>query len=149
MKIELKKFTLRDYIRFIILKLNRDYSNEFSESLFEYLFDKIKRLFMKQKDYITSIFVNGKFAGSVGLYAIKNKKSEVGYFVLREFRSKGVATKATQKILNFGFKKLELNKITAITDKKNIASQKVLKRLGFEIIKENKKEKEYIWERLK
>ena len=68
--------------------------------------------------------------------------NEIGYFVLKEFRGKGVATKSVKRMLTFGFKKLKLKRITAVTAFGNKASQRILKKFGFRIIKTDKKEKE-------
>lgn len=146
MKIELRKFNIIDYFRFLGLTLNKNYFGEFSKSFFGYITQGVKNLFNKNKFYKFAILVNRRFAGSIALY--KDKKDyDLGYFVLREFRGKGVATKATKKILDFAFKKLKLDRITATTNMNNKASQKILKKLKFKKIKENKKEKEFIWEK--
>jgi len=128
------------------LTLNKQDSKELDKSFFGYLFKGLKSLFRREKNYKFAILINKKFAGSIALYK-ENEDYELGYFILRNFRGRGIATKASKKILNFGFKQLKLNKIIANTDLDNKASQKILKKLGFKIIKENKKEKELLWEK--
>lgn len=146
MRIELRKFNIADYIRFLSLTFDKKYSKELDKSFFGYVFSGLKSLFRKEKDYKFAILVDRKFAGSVALYKEK-RDYELGYFILREFRNKGIATKASKKAMNFGFKELRLSNITSSTDKKNKISQKIMKKLGFRLIKENKKEKEFIWEK--
>ncbi len=146
MKIELRRFNLIDYFRFLLLTLDKNYSKEFSKSFFGYIIGGIKNLFNINKFYKFAILFNSKFAGSIALYKTE-KDYELGYFILREFRGKGVATKAGKKILKFGFGKLKLNKIIANTDWDNKASQKILKKLGFKVIRKDKKEKEFLWEK--
>lgn len=148
MEIELleKKFNIIDYFRFLGLTLDKQYSRELDNTFFGYLFRGLKSLFRKEKDYKFAILIDRKFAGSIALYKEK-KDYEWGYFILREFRNKGIATRASKKILNFAFKKLKLNKIIATTDLDNKASQRILRKLGFKKIKENKKEKELLWEK--
>lgn len=145
-KVELRRFNIIDYFKFLRLTLNKQDSKELDKSFFGYLFKGLKSLFRREKNYKFAILINKKFAGSIALYK-ENEDYELGYFILRNFRGRGIATKASKKILNFGFKQLKLNKIIANTDLDNKASQKILKKLGFKIIKENKKEKELLWEK--
>ncbi|MDO8528453.1 MAG: GNAT family N-acetyltransferase [Nanoarchaeota archaeon] len=148
-KVELRKFNIVDYFRFLLLTLNKDYSRELDNTFFGYIFKGIKSLFLKKKYYKFAILVDDKFAGSIALYYNKDTNYELGFIVLRKYRNKGIATEASKKILDFGFNKLKLKKIIAITDISNKTSQRVLRKLGFKIIKENKKEKEFIWEKRK
>ena len=65
----------------------------------------------------------------------------LGYSILPEFWSMGFATEACKRIVNFGLEYLELSTIQASTTENNIASMKVLEKLGFSLkengIKEN------------
>lgn len=148
MKIELRKFNAIDYFGFLRLTLDKNYSEELDNNFFGYIFTEISSLFSERKNYRFAILVNNRVAGSVGLFNTP-EGYELGYIILKEFRSKGVASKAAKKTLDFGFSKLKLNKIVAVTDIDNGVSQKILKKLGFKKIKENKKEKEFIWEKRK
>jgi RimJ/RimL family protein N-acetyltransferase len=147
MKIELRKFNIIDGFRILRLTLNKEYSQETETTFFSYLFKIIKSFFKKEKIYHFAILVSGKFGGNIGLTEKKNKEYELGYLVLKRFRNKGIATKAIKEILNFAFKKLKLNKIKAITDKNNKASQKVLIKNKFKLMKRDKKNKELLWEK--
>jgi len=147
-KVELRKWRFENFFRFLLLTLNKSYSKEFSTNFFGYLFFQgIKKIFVN-KDYRFAVYVNNEFAGSVALYYNKGKYG-LGYFILRKFRGKGVATEASRKMLDYGFKELKLKKITAEIDIKNKASNRIVKKLGFKKIKENKKEKEFFWEKRK
>ena len=148
MKVELRKFNITDYFKILRLVLNRNYSGEFSQSFFKYIYQGVKNIFAGNRLYKFAILVNKKLAGSVGLFKIK-KDYELGYFVLKEFRNKGVATQASKKVLDFAFKKLKLKKVIAITDINAKFSEKILRKLRFKKMRENKKEKEFIWERKK
>ena len=145
-KIKLRKWNIIDYFRFLRLTLNKSYSGEFSNSFFGYLLKGLKSLLKREKDYKFAILVNRKFAGSIALYRIK-KEYELGVIIMKKFRNKGVATEASKKVLDFGFNKLKLKKILATTDLDAQISPKILRKLGFRKIKENKKEKEFIWEK--
>lgn len=59
---------------------------------------------------------------------------DLGYRFKRKHWGKGFATESSIAILNYGFEKLNTEKIFAITDPKNINSKKVLTKLGFEFM---------------
>lgn len=146
MKTELRKFNLIDYFRILFRTLDKEYSKEREDTFFSYFLKGLTSV--SQKDsYEFAILVDGKFAGNIGFFNPKKGEYELGYFVLKKFRNKGIATKATKKMLDFGFNKLKLKKIWAGTDINNPSSSRVLKKLGFEKIKTDKKKKELIWEK--
>lgn len=59
-----------------------------------------------------------------------HNKGELAYWIGKSFWGKGFATEASKKILAFGFNKLNLNRIWAPVMKKNIASAKVMQKIG-------------------
>ncbi|NNF02629.1 MAG: GNAT family N-acetyltransferase [Bacteroidia bacterium] len=61
---------------------------------------------------------------------------EVGYRLLRKEWGKGYATEIAKALLEYGFDKLKLKRIVAITHKDNIASQKVISKSGLIYINE-------------
>ena len=146
-KIELREFKLLDYFKFLFLTLNKNYKRELHENTWGYLSKQIISFLKGEKVYKFVILVNQKFAGSVALYKRYNYY-EVGCFILKNFRKKGIATKATKQIMDFAFNSLNLKKILAVTSIKNKVSQRILKKLKFKKIRINKKDKELIWERL-
>ncbi len=147
MDIKLKRFNLLDFFRFLGLTLNKQYSKELEDNFFTYLFNGAKYFFDKRHLHKFVILADEKFAGSIGLWYSKKRDWEVGYFVLKKYRNKGVATEALQKILKFGFDKLNFKRVIASTDIGNKSSQKVLKKSGFRKIGEDKKENEFLWEK--
>lgn len=56
---------------------------------------------------------------------------ELGYLLARKFWGKGLATEATGACLNYGFGKFGFREIIALTDLENVASQRVLEKIGF------------------
>jgi len=56
---------------------------------------------------------------------------ELGYLLGRKFWGKGLATEAAAACLNYGFEKLEFREIIALTDLENVASHRVLEKIGF------------------
>lgn len=148
MKIQLIRFRFIDYLKLLLMTLDKKYSKERGDTFFSYLFKGVKSIYEKNL-YQFAILVDGKFAGNIGLSESKKGEYELGYMVLREYRRKGVATKAINKIIKFGFEKLKISKVLAKTDVKNKVSQKVLIKNKFRLIKRDKKDKSLIWEKKK
>ncbi|MBS1650818.1 MAG: GNAT family N-acetyltransferase [Bacteroidetes bacterium] len=63
-----------------------------------------------------------------------NNFYELGYRFKKKHWGKGFATESSIGILDYGFKNLNIDKIYAITDPKNLNSKKVLTKLGFDFI---------------
>ena len=55
---------------------------------------------------------------------------ELGYLLARKFWGEGLATEAAT-CLKYGFEKLKFKEVIAMTDLENVASQKVLEKIGF------------------
>ncbi|NAW50650.1 GNAT family N-acetyltransferase [Elizabethkingia argentiflava] len=75
---------------------------------------------------------NGKIIGSIGLHDTEDDKAELGYWIALPFWGKGFATEAAQAVLDFGIKKLGFHKIYASFLLHNIASGKVMKKIGMQ-----------------
>jgi ribosomal-protein-alanine N-acetyltransferase len=74
----------------------------------------------------------GELVGTIGFYrGFANQTGEIGYVMREDFKRKGFMAEAIETILNFGFKELELKKITAYTALDNTASVGLLEKLGF------------------
>jgi ribosomal-protein-alanine N-acetyltransferase len=76
---------------------------------------------------------NNVIIGSCG-YAqwIQNaSRAEIGYELAKAYWRKGIMTEALTAIIKFGFQKMKLNRIEAMTMVENKTSAKVLKKLGF------------------
>jgi ribosomal-protein-alanine N-acetyltransferase len=56
---------------------------------------------------------------------------ELGYLLDKKFWGRGFATEATRACLQYGFEQLKFNETIATTDLENVASQKVLEKIGF------------------
>lgn len=75
---------------------------------------------------------NGEIIGSCG-FARPHGTTEIelGYLLSQKSWSKGFATEIAGATTAYGFAKLGFREIIAITDLENIASQKVLEKIGF------------------
>ena len=92
-----------------------------------------------------SIFFKNKFVGLIGLNNIIRQSNawlmntaELGYWLNPELQGNGIMTEAGQTIINFSFKKLNLHKITIGHISDNIASGRVIEKLGFNFVGEKK-----------
>lgn len=71
------------------------------------------------------------FLGWCGLWRLEETgETEVGYAIAKEFWRRGYAVEAAQAFLTYGFEKLNLNKIVAVAQPENVASQRVMEKLG-------------------
>lgn len=61
-----------------------------------------------------------------------NKVGEVSYYIWEEYWGNGYAVEALKSVVEFGFDHLKLERIQAVVDVRNIASEKVLIKAGFE-----------------
>ncbi len=59
---------------------------------------------------------------------------EVGYLLAQAFWGKGLATEAAQASLQYGFKNFDVESIIAIVHPENVASQRVIEKLGMSFV---------------
>jgi RimJ/RimL family protein N-acetyltransferase len=77
------------------------------------------------------------FIGWCGLkYRPELDEIDLGYRLVQKAWGKGIATEAARHALDFGFKNLQLKLITGRAHIKNIASYKVLEKIGMNFIGE-------------
>ncbi len=75
---------------------------------------------------------SGDLVGSCGYYrGFKDGIGELGGILRSAYRNKGLMAPAMEAVIDFAFKSMGLNRVMAITSKKNIAAQKLLDKLGF------------------
>jgi ribosomal-protein-alanine N-acetyltransferase len=61
----------------------------------------------------------------------RSSRGEIGYEIGKKYWGNGYASEAIKEILNYGFKKMNLNRIEAFTVPEAIPSIKLLEKLGF------------------
>lgn len=75
--------------------------------------------------------VKPDFLGWCGLFPLEDSGLvEIGYRFVPSTWGQGVATEAAERVLAFGFDDLRLDPIVAVTHRENVASQKVLEKIG-------------------
>jgi ribosomal-protein-alanine N-acetyltransferase len=73
-----------------------------------------------------------KIMGTCGYYrGLETGTGELGCILLPMFRGQGIMTNAMKLAIDFGLNKIELNRIIAITSRKNQSAIKLLDRLNF------------------
>ena len=75
---------------------------------------------------------NKKFIGTCGYmwWHIGCARAEMGYALSRKYWDKGLMTETVKEIIKFGFEKMKLNRIEARCMIGNIASEKVMEKVG-------------------
>ena len=61
----------------------------------------------------------------------RNRRMELGYMLSPAHWGKGLATEAVRRVLGFGFEQIGLHRVEAELDPRNVASARLLERLGF------------------
>ena len=76
---------------------------------------------------------DGTLLGSISLMRIawEHRRAEVGYWLAREARGHGHATRAVRLVCGWGVAKLGFERIDLLAATENIASQRVAERAGF------------------
>lgn len=71
--------------------------------------------------------------GNVGIYVREGLDApDIGFSFLPEYEGKGYGYEASRKLMETAFTEFGLKKISAITSKDNIASQKLIEKLGLQ-----------------
>lgn len=81
------------------------------------------------------IYVDGKLAGNISVEQkndVYRKDAEIGYLLLKEHWSQGIATEAAKQICRIAFDKLDIIRITGLYYEPNVGSKRVLEKAGFE-----------------
>jgi len=152
-KIETERFLLRTYTAddlktlYILITdpdLTRFFPKDYSIKKEEVLASLPRRMEKWRKHGFGQLGVFEKesrnFIGYCGLKYLENTPDvEIYYGFYKDFWGKGIATEAAKAVLRFGFEEVKLERIVGVTNPENIASQKVLLKLGLEQEKEMKR----------
>jgi ribosomal-protein-serine acetyltransferase len=84
-------------------------------------------------EYAFVMVYQGKIIGRVGVYKIEsyNSVGQLGYWITREFEGKGYVFKSVQRVLEFCFHALLMQRIEIRSATGNLRSQRIALRLGF------------------
>lgn len=75
---------------------------------------------------------SGRVIGSIrfGEYHPVHARASVGYVLGRPYWNRGLTTEAVRAVLRFGFEVVELNRIYAVCHVDNVASERVMQKVG-------------------
>lgn len=80
---------------------------------------------------------NGKLIGRCGLCFLDHTPEvELGYLLDKSYWRRGLATEASHASLKYGFEAVKLEKIVAIAKPENIASRRVMEKVGMKYEKD-------------
>lgn len=85
-----------------------------------------------RRDYSLALTVDGQLAGTGGIHLRDGDPScaELGYLLHPDHWGKGIATEAAGLLLRFAFDTLRLHRVEALTRPDNLASRRVLEKIG-------------------
>lgn len=70
-------------------------------------------------------------AGEINIRDYTNRVGEIAYIVNPQYWGKGFATEVAKLLIGYGFTHLNLHRIVATCDPRNISSSRVLEKVGF------------------
>lgn len=78
---------------------------------------------------------DARLVGLCSLFAFQldSRRAETGYMLSRDCWGSGLMHEALQALLGYGFGVLDLNRVEADIDTRNSASERILRRLGFQL----------------
>ncbi|PID67142.1 MAG: GNAT family N-acetyltransferase [Fusobacteriales bacterium] len=84
-------------------------------------------------EYIFTIQKENKFVGLIGFNNTNklNKKTEIGYWISKDFQKQGIVTKSLEKLCEFAFEELKLNRLQINCVVGNLPSKNIPKKLNF------------------
>lgn len=74
---------------------------------------------------------DGSYIGNVELMDIENGSAEVGLCITMAMQNKHYGTEALKRMIEYGFKELDLNTLTAVIFSNNVRSLHNVEKLGF------------------
>jgi RimJ/RimL family protein N-acetyltransferase len=74
------------------------------------------------------------FAGAISFHSlnVKNSVGELGYWMTKSMRGKGIGTTAARMLTDYGFSSIGFKRIEALVDRDNAASEKLLEKAGYQ-----------------
>lgn len=88
-----------------------------------------------KRDLVWEIRFYDRFAGIISFKEVDeiNARTEIGYWIIKEFEGKGFVTQSCQKLIELAFNDLELYRIQIRVGIGNLRSAKIPERLGFKL----------------
>ena len=76
-----------------------------------------------------------ELAGIISLHSIdfSNHRAEIGYWLVKEARNKGIGTASVELLTEYGLMTMGFRRIDALVDSRNEASKRLLLKAGYEL----------------
>ncbi len=138
----LREFNEKDYDFFLKLEQNEFYIKYEEDSIptDEKVREKFDSILGNNKSedkyrFLITRAEDGEPLGTVLIWCIDEpiREWEIGWGLSEEHTGKGIATEAARGLLEFGFEKLNVHRIQANCNANNVASEKIMKRIGMKI----------------
>jgi len=101
----------------------------------EDMIEKVVKAFQNKEGIRWGITLRAsdKLIGSGGFWRLlkDHLRAEIGYDLNPAYWKKGIMSEALEAMIEFGFKKMNLHTVEANIDPANIASEKLLEKMGF------------------
>ncbi len=142
----LREFTIEDVQNFYELNRNPNVIQFTGDDAFQSI-SEAEEFLKNYKDYEKNGYgrwaviekQSGEFLGWCGL-KFDGKETDIGFRFFEQHWGKGYATESAKACLEYGFNTLNLAEIVGRAMKENIASHKVLEKIGLKFIEELEKE---------
>lgn len=153
-RVHIKNFPILETKRFDLIEINDShlenifelYSDQRVTKYFDLIPLKNKSEAQREVDFYRKRFMDNigirwgiafknktEIIGTLGYNkVIKDHKGRIGYDLQYNYWGKGIMSEALEAIVNYGFDKLELNRIEAEVMQDNIGSEKLLTKLQFQ-----------------
>ena len=95
-------------------------------------------------DYEFAICFNGNHIGAISLSLVGNSCYELGWILDKRYHGNGYATEAARELVRFAAT-LGASKLVAHCDTRNVASRRVMEKIGMELVVEQ--DRQYLDER--
>lgn len=104
-----------------------------TKSFVEYAVSQWNMEMPEDREYV--IMLNGRIIGGVNLECCPEQNTyEIGWAIHCDYRNNGYATEAASALITYAFTVLRAERVQAHCDSRNIASEKVMKKLGMLLI---------------
>lgn len=105
-------------------------------SSYEEALESIRNLFKNsetERVFAIVLNENGKAIGHVGIHGIdwKSRNGAVGYILSKEYWGNGYMTEAVMLLVKYAFEMINLRKLLSFVLDPNVASKRVLEKVGF------------------
>ena len=109
------------------------FTREISDS--EKFVDSVVNAPEGRAEYVFSIRKKKQFVGLIGFKDTDrlNRKTEIGYWLSEKFQKQGIITKSVDRLCDFAFQQLGINRIQIKCAVGNKLSSNIPKRLGFKL----------------